>query len=317
VFRLDEKAPNKGRAAQEAKALGLEYYGFGRYGKDRQVTHMVAVGDNLVAVSKPHEAEVNTKARREANKEVSQKTAGNERYNKAQSVQGTFDLEELHAKQKKAFLELNKKRWGFDDAAAKNFPIKLTSNEEDEDYDWEYDKNKLYVGTALEYYRSYGYKKINEFLTGVKDQKIVDRSTIAKINLLDELMKHTELPHDMILYRGVHRFRALEKLKVGGVLENSSFISTSIDPMVAANFNSEHVFVIRVHKGTKGFYMNAFNAFDHADEHEVLLPRNTRFRVIRIEERETKSAYGSSRKSYRYIVETVPEESKPEEIVPK
>ena len=45
-----EAHPNS-RAKEEAGRLGLEYYGFGRYGKDGAVTHRV-VGDSLVQVVK-------------------------------------------------------------------------------------------------------------------------------------------------------------------------------------------------------------------------------------------------------------------------
>ena len=45
-----EAHPNS-RAKEEAGRLGLEYYGFGRYGKDGSVTHRV-VGDTLVQVVK-------------------------------------------------------------------------------------------------------------------------------------------------------------------------------------------------------------------------------------------------------------------------
>ena len=49
---LEAKPVRKGSgAAEQASKLGLTYYGFGRYGKDRQITHH-SVNDELVAVNK-------------------------------------------------------------------------------------------------------------------------------------------------------------------------------------------------------------------------------------------------------------------------
>ena len=60
---VDTKGPEKmphydSQAAQEAKKLGLQYYGFGRYGKNGTVTHR-SVHDNLVPVTHDEPQEKN------------------------------------------------------------------------------------------------------------------------------------------------------------------------------------------------------------------------------------------------------------------
>lgn len=48
---LKQTAPHGSAASEEAKKLGLQYYGFGRYGKDGTTTHH-SINDKLVAVGK-------------------------------------------------------------------------------------------------------------------------------------------------------------------------------------------------------------------------------------------------------------------------
>jgi len=60
VQKIDTKkevAPHEGsKAAEEARRMGLKYYGFGRYGKDGKVTHRV-IHDKLTDVSKSAQQE--------------------------------------------------------------------------------------------------------------------------------------------------------------------------------------------------------------------------------------------------------------------
>jgi len=70
-FELDEES----KAARDAKAQGLEYFGFGRYGKNGQVTHISQNG-NLVAKkqftpSGPNRAKIGKNATKTARKSTS------------------------------------------------------------------------------------------------------------------------------------------------------------------------------------------------------------------------------------------------------
>jgi hypothetical protein len=59
ISRKTEVVPHEGsKAAEQAKQMGLEYYGFGRYGKNGKVTHR-SIHDKLTDVSKFTQRDVN------------------------------------------------------------------------------------------------------------------------------------------------------------------------------------------------------------------------------------------------------------------
>ena len=71
-----EKMPNKGsNAAQKAKEMGLQYYGFGRYGKNGKVTYR-SVHDNLVEVPSEVEHQVTKATAKMNNKKVNEQFEG-------------------------------------------------------------------------------------------------------------------------------------------------------------------------------------------------------------------------------------------------
>jgi len=71
-----EKTPNMGsNAAQKAKEMGLQYYGFGRYGRNGKVTYR-SVHDNLVEVPSEVEHQVTKATAKMNNKKVNEQFEG-------------------------------------------------------------------------------------------------------------------------------------------------------------------------------------------------------------------------------------------------
>lgn len=97
---------------------------------------------------------------------------------------------------------------------------------------------------------------------------------------LDGMMKPAV--EDFVTYRGVpkHIFNKRDRsVKVGDVLEDPAFSSTTLDPNMTHGFG-ETMVEIRVPKGYPALWMETFTA--HSGESEVLLRRGTRFRYLGI-----------------------------------
>jgi hypothetical protein len=91
--------------------------------------------------------------------------------------------------------------------------------------------------------------------------------------------------------KGIHVYRGItpedgNSFKKGKRYTDKGFVSTSLDPGTAHFFSTMdflpgtgHVVHIKVPKGSKALYMNQQNLTSaHEAEHEVLLPRNSKFR---------------------------------------
>ena len=115
------------------------------------------------------------------------------------------------------------------------------------------------------------------------------------IESLDRVMKRSEVPEKILTYRGValkdeiepgDRRRRFQKrygnLKIGDVVKDRAFLSTSIDASVATRaFGGSEggLFEIRVNKGTRGIYLDAVG--EDMKEEELLLNRDTKLRLVK------------------------------------
>lgn len=156
---------------------------------------------------------------------------------------------------------------------------------------------------ALDYYRSIeGNASLNRTLrTGGK----LSGRDKQQARQLDGLLNQSTLDYDTKVYRGLAPdnpqlkiFKAQldsGELGIGAVMKDNGYASTTMDSNVAGQTfgaNGGVVFAINAPKGTRGLYMNS--ALDKAsgggghyesefrDEREVLLPRETTFRITGI-----------------------------------
>lgn len=144
---------------------------------------------------------------------------------------------------------------------------------------------------ALKVYKGSGYFAINRELRGLStptehNQKIVQR--------IDKALEKQSLGQDLVLYRG---FTSPAVHKKGLIFRDDGFMSTSLNPNSA--FSGDTVIRIHAPKGTKGAFIDTKRTYNKAAgkgelytaEHEVLLARKTRYKVVG--ESTVKTAYGS------------------------
>jgi hypothetical protein len=131
------------------------------------------------------------------------------------------------------------------------------------------------TAAALKSWTTTAHKRINQSLrTGEGKDRWADR-----IKGIDQVFRYDGhvLPHDIKLYRGSNFG---DKLKVGQTFIDKGFVSMTPARHVAEHFG-DFVFEITVPKGVS-FFHPATTGHDKFED-ELLLDRNTRFRVVGIE----------------------------------
>ena len=133
------------------------------------------------------------------------------------------------------------------------------------------------------------YKKINDyFFSGGKGP--LESSTESAIKHIDAGLRGRKLQRDTHLWRGVKK-NHFRDWQVGDVRQTETYWSTSLNYRTSASFmggemNEQGVMLrILAPKGSPGQYLDGASIFSNT-EAEVLLPRNTPFRVLRKTERE-------------------------------
>ncbi|MNT41710.1 ADP-ribosyltransferase exoenzyme [compost metagenome] len=95
--------------------------------------------------------------------------------------------------------------------------------------------------------------------------------TIGQID--SAIKKSKPLPANLLLYRG----QDFEEFRVGGTFQRKGYTSTSVSLDEARKFDKGALLVIKIpQKGFPGILMGQW-------EEEVLLPRNTTFKVLKVQ----------------------------------
>lgn len=101
------------------------------------------------------------------------------------------------------------------------------------------------------------------------------------ISQIDSAMAKHQLSENMTLYRGI---RGGGPSEVGHFFSEKAYMSTSLNMHVAKRFaghgTAARVLELRVPKGTNALSMGRFGPVDYYAEYEILLPRNTMWRVV-------------------------------------
>lgn len=120
---------------------------------------------------------------------------------------------------------------------------------------------------AIHYYGEDGAGSINHSL---RHDQMLSGKDVEAMERLDSAMK--PLPWDAIVYRSAS---GLDKLIDNGIIEDKGFVSTSARQQTARAFGGIFKTRIFLPKGTPAI------AFNFNGEQEILLPRNSRFRVLK------------------------------------
>jgi len=137
----------------------------------------------------------------------------------------------------------------------------------------EYDEEEMLKG-----YKTGDYRTIN------RCRSLRDGIETSEIHMMDAaIARAPTLPQNTRVYRGIHAKYASD-LKEGDVWSDKGYISTSADKKVASVFSREGAVVeILVRKGQPGLYLEPFAPTPYY-EAEILLPRGSKFRILKKEE---------------------------------
>ncbi len=152
---------------------------------------------------------------------------------------------------------------------------------------------------CIKRYTSWNSSDTNYFLRKGGKEKFAEHYKYHKrtIETLDKITIKNRLQENKILYRNI-RFTQSEKrdflkrIKVGAIITDKGFISTCknkklfYDIFVSASIG-EVALEIKTKKGQMGIELKNLSAFPH--EKEVLLPRNSKFKVTKIKQVKEKS----------------------------
>jgi hypothetical protein len=161
---------------------------------------------------------------------------------------------------------------------------------------------------ALLAYGAEEYKNINSALR--EGGRLDGRTKVGKyIKEIDEAMvKAKPLPEGTVLYRGKRVKANTKPHKTGDVIEFDSYTSTSINPEIANRFafglatgaapgTEPMEYIIEIPKGQsqKAVYMEQVPGIAYPGEQEILLPRDTKLKVLKVKT-ENRLIYGAKLK---------------------
>jgi hypothetical protein len=132
---------------------------------------------------------------------------------------------------------------------------------------------------ALNTYQGSGYSHMNSSI------RADPLHTSAQHDALDRMLYNSTIDRDTRVIRNFNAPTLVTKAKglVGRVIEDPAYMSTSLK----GNYGAGRTVSIELNvpKGTKGLYLNSDSDSTAVYEHEVLLPRRTRWRIDEVVER--------------------------------
>ena len=174
-------------------------------------------------------------------------------------------------------------------------PIKFTDDFMRENYFLMYEDQvkELDKGEtdSLNQYRDNDYFRINKALRSSQDQE--NKEDQQAVREMDKAFSKCYLKHDLELQRGVNSSKFFEGLSEGEVYEDKGYVSTSLSKKIVNDkFESTTNLIIKARKGQKAIPMqyvgDETNRDMYSDEYEFLLPRSSRFKVQKIDEKDGK-----------------------------
>lgn len=152
-------------------------------------------------------------------------------------------------------------------------------------------------GRAAAYAYTAQSNTLNRILRGVPRDDDMDYADNAALvtQELDKMFSIARTKEPMVVYRGISNLSADEffgEYKLGAEIQDKGFMSTSINGVKSSGFAGKGygLFKIRVPAGASALSMRytedgkRFSAYPNEDE--ILLPRNTRYRVVGFEKGE-------------------------------
>lgn len=136
---------------------------------------------------------------------------------------------------------------------------------------------------AIRNYQGDGYDAINETLWSARGGDITGMKASTRIRSIDRAMGQSKTKEPMTMLRiqskGHPLYKQIGMMDVGDDMIDHGFGSSSTNPEHSWGDNSVKVY-IRAPKGTRGVFMNAWEDSKFPTEHEFLVARGTRYRLV-------------------------------------
>ena len=246
-------------ARDKARQMGLEYYGFGYWGRNDKVLYHTEGGE-LKPVNSKHY--VVTAQKKHTHKSQPSK----EGYN-YKPIPSTTPYDKLYSHAAKVEKSLTKKeKYSLDEYVNSSSGINA----------------QLAQGNKPDW---------NDWSSDIKN--------------LDNIMKKSKMPEDVTVYRGIPSInlarKMIEELKKSNFIHIPTFMSTSFSPDAARGFQSyNNYMVIKISAGSSALPVHySDERYSFEGEYEVILPRDSVLKLVRVEKRKGMGADAN----YRFIFE--------------
>jgi len=145
------------------------------------------------------------------------------------------------------------------------------------------------LAALSEYIDNDMFTPVNAYLRG--DRSVSSSDVKSIISGIDKALQGTSTMSDGVVFRGVPA-SAFDELKVGKVLTDPGYMSTSVNPSSAlafASYEDEGVVLrLTVPAGSRALAVDGLNTDSVLGESEIILPRGTSMKITKIAEAEGK-----------------------------
>jgi hypothetical protein len=139
-------------------------------------------------------------------------------------------------------------------------------------------------GNKIPSHKDYtGYDAINGHLRGHQEYPEVEANHLNHyIRHIDSAIAKHKTEDDLHTWRAIAKgIPSFDSLKPGDTFHDKGFVSTTVKPSYISNWSQEYSHKTRIHvpKGSNALAINKYSdKFNNDYEHEVILPRNAKFR---------------------------------------
>lgn len=270
------KSEPSSAAAAQARKMGLQYVGFGRYADSKGQVAYVVDKERLVPYKKREEIHGMYQKIHSMPPAPSPKPGQKAGVDKMailnkQADQYNSTFKKRSREDKKIFNQKDKEALQANKILNSYYKPSL------------FDENEL---NAIKAYTDQDFMQINRFLYKGHDDGVdpeTDQYISDIVSNLDSVFEDIKAPINYTVYSGLSSRYSPEKMQVGQTYVFRGYLSTSLDYNTAISgftdmSDSSVVLQIEVQKGQKAIHLGAIS--DNPDEMETLLPRGSRVKII-------------------------------------
>lgn len=287
--------------AAAARSLGLEYYGFGRYGKNGTTTHQV-VGNEL----RPFKKREDTWSRYKKNTDIIKQIMGKPEFDENdiktvhqlsqenKAIKAEFDSEdESMTEYRKYVKEQTEAAEKTAKAISKRYNWKELSHSQQAALNAYAGGDYMEINRAAHLAaKNPNARELDDKTIWIKDSSGAQKEVTMReyMKILDSVLEDHFAPQAMTLFSGLSESYKDDVMKPGKTFIFPTYRSTSLSYQISNFFRGstskdpgervEKVIQFDVKAGQRGYYMEGQNhSLEAPGEMEFLLPRNTKFKI--------------------------------------